>query len=140
MNAAEYATRLRSRQAEATEATICHGYDTESAKACESAIAIEDADLNDPRRINTLWLVELLLKNRGGLHRLLRRQAAQAGLLPRLLAISITGFVLFGVTMSLVLTVANRWPSLTPIATMIDHPAQRLISFNPIDSTWGNLG
>src|SRR4051812_28373922 len=113
MNAAEYATRVRSRQLMDSEAAICRGYDTESTSACESEVTIDDADFNEGRTINTLGLVELLLKNRQGLHRLLRRHAAHAQLLPRLLAISLTGFVLFGVTMSLVLTVANRWPSLT---------------------------
>jgi hypothetical protein len=140
MNAAEYATRVRSRQAADAETAICEGYDTESASTCHSAFKTDDVELNAVGESNTLGLVELLLKNRRGLHQLLRRQAAHPRLLPRLLAISLTGFILFGVTMSLVLTVANRWPSLTPIATMIDHPAQRLISFNPIHSTWGNLG
>lgn len=140
MNAAEYATRVRSRQAADAKNAICHGYDTESATACESAFTTDDADFANVREFNTLGLVELLLKNRRGLHQLLRRQAAQAGLLPRLLAISLTGFVLYGVTMSLVLTVANQWPSLTAIATMIDAPAQRLISFDPIQSSWGQLG
>lgn len=140
MNAAEYATRVRSRQAAEAEAAICRGYDTESANAGESALKIEDADLKDVNETNTLGLVELLLKNRRGLHQLLRRPAAHAGLLPRLLAISLTGFVLFGVTMSLVLTVANRWPSLTAIATAIDHPTHGLISFDPIHSPWGKLG
>src|SRR5215207_10229936 len=125
MNAAEYARRVRGRQATDAEATVCQGYDTESVGSCESALTIDDADLDTTKPVNTLGLVELLLKNRRGLHQLLRRSTAHAGLLPRLLAISLTGFVLFGVTMSLVLTVANRWPSLTAIATMIDHPAQR---------------
>src|SRR5215210_5329138 len=101
MNAAEYATRVRSRRA--AEAAICQGYDTESANACEPAFTTDDVDLGDAGKINTFGLIELLLKNRRGLHQLLRRDAAQAGLLPRLLAISLTGFVLFGVTMSLVL-------------------------------------
>src|SRR4051812_3320198 len=140
MNAAEYATRVRSRQLLDSEAAICQGYDTESANARESEVTIDDADIGDGTKINTLNLVELLLKNRQGLHRLLRRQAAHAGLLPRLLAISLTGFVLFGVTMSLVLTVANRWPSLTAIATVIDQPTHKLISFNAIHSSWGKLG
>src|SRR4051794_12354184 len=113
MNAAEYATRVRNRRAADPEATICQGYDTESAHSCESELTTDDLDLNNVGITNTLGLVELLLKNRRGLHQLLRRQAAHVGLLPRLLAISLTGFVLFGVTMSLVLTVANRWPSLT---------------------------
>jgi hypothetical protein len=123
-----------------SEAAICQGHDTESAKARESETTIDDANFSDGMKINTLNLVELLLKNRQGLHRLLRHQASHAGLLPRLLAISLTGFVLFGVTMSLVLTVANRWPSLTAIATVIDQPTQKLISFDVIHSSWGKLG
>src|SRR3954463_16472428 len=140
MNAAEYATRLRTRQAADAQAAICQGYDTESAIGLESEFTIDDAWLDDAGGIKTLGLVELLLKNRRGLHQLLRRQSAHAGLLPRLLAISLTGFVLFGVTMSLVLTVANRWPSLTAIATLIDQPTHKLISFNAIHSSWGKLG
>jgi hypothetical protein len=130
MNAAEYATRVRSRQAA----------DTESANARESAFTTEDSDFKDARSINTLGLVELLLKDRRRLHQVLRQSTAHAGLLPRLLTISLIGFVLFGVTMSLVLTAANRWPSLTAIATAIDHPADRLISFDPITSSRGKLG
>jgi hypothetical protein len=140
MNAAEYATLLRTRQAADAEAAICQGYDTESASACASAFTIDEAWLDEVGGIRTLDLVELLLKNRRGLHQLLRRQSAHAGLLPRLLAISLTGFVLFGVTMSLVLTVANRWPSLTAIATAIDQPTHGLISFDAITSAWGKLG
>src|SRR4051794_33110282 len=101
MNAAEYATRVRSRQAADAEAAICQGYDTESANAYEPAFTTDAEDLGDASTINTFGLIELLLKNRRGLHQLLRQDAAYAGLLPRLLAISLTGFVLFGVTMSL---------------------------------------
>src|SRR5258705_5397153 len=101
MNAAEYAIRVRNRQAADAEAAICQGYDTESASACESAFTIDEACLDDAGGIKTLGLGELLLKNRRGLHQLLRRQAAPAGLLPRVLAISLTGFVLFGRASSL---------------------------------------
>lgn len=65
---------------------------------------------------HTLSLVELILKDRIGLHRLLRTQALHVALLPRFLAIALAGFVLFGVAMSLVLTVSERWPVLPGIA------------------------
>jgi hypothetical protein len=61
-------------------------------------------------------------------------------LLPRLLAIAITGFVLFGIVMSLALAVSNHWPSLTAIANLIDNPNTGLITFNRIESAWGKLG
>jgi hypothetical protein len=41
--------------------------------------------------------------------------------------------------MSLVLTAAAVWPSLTAIATWIEAPAPVPLSFKPIDSTWGSL-
>jgi hypothetical protein len=93
----------------------------------------------DSANLHTLGLAELLLKNRRGLHQVLRDRSLHAVLLPRFLAIALTGFVLFGVTMSLVFTVSHRWPALTAIATWIDAPAQRLITFNRITSPWGKL-
>jgi hypothetical protein len=140
MNATEYATRVRSRQAEDAEAATCREAGLAQVGPCESTFATDEVDLSDVGDINTLGLVELLLKNRRGLHQVLRRETAHAALLLRLLAISLTGFVLFGVTMSLVLTVANRWPSLTAIATLIDKPSNGLISFDAITSPWGKLG
>jgi len=59
-------------------------------------------------------------------------------MLPRLLGIAMVGFVLFGVTMSLVLSVANRWPALTTIPRgLMRHPPIFLLDV--IDSSWGKL-
>jgi hypothetical protein len=83
--------------------------------------------------------VELLLKDRRRLYQLLRIQSTPAMLLPRLLAIALAGFVLFGVAMSLVLTATGRWPSLTKIETWLDTPSAAPLVFKEIDSTWGKL-
>src|SRR5688572_6579850 len=56
-------------------------------------------DAIEPRDVTLLALVELLLKDRWRLYRLIRVPAASAALLPRLLAIALAGFVLFGVAM-----------------------------------------
>jgi hypothetical protein len=80
-----------------------------------------------------------VLKNRRSLHHLLRNPAMHAVLLPRLLAMALSGFALFGLIMSLVLTASNRWPALSAISTWIDAPTTQLISFHAIDSTWGKL-
>jgi hypothetical protein len=93
----------------------------------------------NPREITMLALVELVLKDRWRLYRMLRIPSAATLLLPRLLAISLAGFVLFGVAMSLVLTVAGRWPSLTAIAAWLDTPAATPLAFNAIESSWGHL-
>jgi hypothetical protein len=135
MNASEYVARVRSRQ------TIGVG------AANDEEIYLEPVDepVDEPAAvaavadISTLGLVELLLKNRFGLHQVLRQRTAHAVLLPRLLAIALTGFILFGVTMSLVLTVSNRWPALTAIDAWIDAPSSGLLSFEAVDSQWGKL-
>ena len=93
----------------------------------------------DVRQITMLELVELVLKDRRRLYRLLRDPAASTALLPRLLAIALAGFVLFGVAMSLVLTVSGRWPSLTALATWVDVGSEAPLSFTTIESRFGHL-
>jgi hypothetical protein len=93
----------------------------------------------DPRSFTLLPLIELLLKDRWRLYRVLRVSSAPAVLLPRLLAIALAGFVLFGLAMSLVLTVAGRWPSLAPIEPWLDSSSAVPMSFNEIESSWGGL-
>jgi hypothetical protein len=55
------------------------------------------------------------------------------------LAIALAGFVLFGVSMSLVLTVADRWPSLTSLTTWVDEPLAMPLEFKAIESAQGKL-
>jgi hypothetical protein len=140
MNAAEYVSRLRSRQENGMQAAVPQEFGLEPTLPGEPSGAIEDTTRVNASEIRTLGVAELLLKNRQRLHRILRDHNVHEALLPRLLAIALTGFVLFGVTMSLVLTVSDRWPSLTAIATVIEAPTQGLISFEAIDSPWGKLG
>jgi hypothetical protein len=87
----------------------------------------------DPTELHTLALVELILKNPRRLHQALRSRTAQAVMLPRLLAIALTGFVLFGITLSLLLTVSGRWPALTAVATWLKSPSAPLITFDAVD-------
>jgi hypothetical protein len=93
----------------------------------------------DARQLTMLALVELVLKDRRRLYRLLREPAASTALLPRLLAIALAGFVLFGVAMSLVLSVSGRWPSLTALATWVDVGSEAPLSFTTIQSRFGHL-
>lgn len=95
----------------------------------------------DPRQLTTLTLVELVLKDRPQLYRALRVPAATPVLLPRLLAISLTGFVLFGVAMSLVFTATGHWPTLTALPTWLETPRSTLLAFTPINiAGWGKIG
>lgn len=138
MNAAEYVTRVRGRQLCGEGGSSYQEIALTPVVASRSAESTDEAVV-DLKQLNTLGLVELLLKNRRGLHRVLRDETTHAGLLPRLLAIALVGFVLFGVTMSLVLTVSGRWPTLTAIATWTDAPTSRLFGFDAITSPAGKL-
>src|SRR5207253_4388157 len=125
---------LKERQSIAPDEPLLSEIDFVSSPTAELTASIDDVRPVDASEIQTFGLVELLLKNRRRLHRILRDPATHAVVLPRLLAIALMGFVLFGITMSLVLTVANRWPSLTPIATWLEAPTSRLLSVESIDS------
>jgi hypothetical protein len=142
MNATEYVARVGSRQTTGADLGTYRDVDAERtspvfapAQDClDSALLVVE-----PGDLHTLGLVELLLKNGRGLHRILRDRSLHGALLPRFLAIALTGFVLFGITMSLVLTVSGRWPVLTAIATWIDVPASHLIAYKTIASPLGKL-
>ena len=138
MNATEYVDRVRCRQLLDEDPANAQEPQVDSTLKLDSEIAAKDFQ-TEPSDIRILGLVELVLKKRQELHRVLRDRTKHAELLPRLLAISLTGFALFGVTMSLVLSVAGRWPALTAIATWIDKPATNLITFKAISSPWGHL-
>jgi hypothetical protein len=100
--------------------------------------AVELTSIDEPadvHSLSTIALVELLLKDRWRLYRLLRVSAASAVMLPRLLGIALAGYVLFGVTMSVVMAAAGTWPALTSIAAWIDSPATAPIAFAPIGSS-----
>ena len=87
-----------------------------------------------PAESTPIGLIDLLLKNQPRLHKLLRIPTLQVTFLPKLLGISLAGFLLFGVAMSLVLTVAHTWPELTAISTWLKSPKHPLVDFEPIES------
>jgi hypothetical protein len=91
----------------------------------------------EPVRTGLLDLVELILKRRERLEQALRDHALQALLVPRFLAISILGFVLFGVALSLVFTAAGQWPRLFALRDVISGDAPRILAFEPLASSTG---
>lgn len=79
--------------------------------------------------LSVLGLVELILKRRDTLDRLIRDPNLQPILLPRFLAISLIGFVFFGVAMSLVLTSSHVWPELASITHKLRGTTDSLVTF-----------
>ncbi len=71
----------------------------------------------DPRAKD---LVELMLKNRRRLDSLLRDEAHAPDLIPRLLAVAVTGFAIFGIAATLILNLGGVPPSWVPRARWSD--------------------
>ena len=139
MYASEYAQEPQVGLSVGTQ-TITH----EPSEPCSGSPRNESSNFDgiaqtNPHDLTMPVLVELLLKDRRRLFRMLRLEAAPAILLPRLLVIALAGFLLFGLAMSVVLTAADCWPSLTSLTTWVDQPLSMPLEFKAIESTHGKL-
>lgn len=91
-----------------------------------------------------LEIVELILKNRPRLEKVLRDETVQGELLPRFLGVALSGFTLFGIATAIVISSVGVWPVLTPIKTVLAGTGDPLIRFIPraeglgIISAWQN--
>ncbi len=81
------------------------------------------ASTNDPQTID---LVELMLKDRRRLDALIREDSLAPELIPRLLAVALTGFTMFGIATTLILNLEPSLPAWVPRASWSD-------------GTWANL-
>jgi hypothetical protein len=81
------------------------------------------ASTNDPK---TTDLVELMLKDRRRLDALIRENSLAPELIPRLLAVALTGFTMFGIAATLILNLEPALPAWVPRARWSD-------------GTWANL-
>jgi hypothetical protein len=80
-----------------------------------------------------LSLVEMILKHPKSLEALVRRPDAQASLVPRLLAISLTSFTLYGVTMAIVIGASGLNIELREMKDVLDRGGS-LILIQPAES------
>ncbi|HVW01543.1 MAG TPA: hypothetical protein VHB77_14420, partial [Planctomycetaceae bacterium] len=74
-------------------------------------------------------VVDLILKRPGELNKRVRDPALSGELVPRFLAISLGGFTLFGVAMSLAISAAGVWPELHAVAACLNDTALRPLEF-----------
>jgi hypothetical protein len=88
----------------------------------------------EPTKTGVADLVELILKRRDRLEQLIRDPSLQSVLLPKFLAISLIGFVFFGVALSLVFTSAGQWPRLAAIRDIVAGEAQSVATFDSFAS------
>lgn len=69
---------------------------------------------------STLGLVEMVLKDPRQLDLLLRDEVRLPELIPRMLAIAMAGFTVYGLVLTLVLNLAAIWPAWVPLARWDD--------------------
>ncbi len=79
-----------------------------------------------------LAVVELILKNRPALERIIRDPTLAAEMIPRFLAISIIGFTLFGVAMAIIIPSVGMTLEFASIQSVIEGTAPTLIRFEPL--------
>src|SRR5258708_3488857 len=79
-----------------------------------------------------LAVVELILKNRPSLERVIRDPSMAAEMIPRFLAVSLIGFPLFGVAMALIIHSVGTSLELASIKAVLDGTAPTLIRFEPL--------
>ncbi len=95
--------------------------------------------VEQPVKSDVLGLVELILKRRDHLEKLIREPGLQSQLVPRFLAISLIGFVLYGVAISLVFNSANEWPRFTPIKDLVTGSESTIVFFDTVGVREGRL-
>lgn len=95
---------------------------------------------DEPLRTSLLGIVELILKRRDRLEWLIRQGSLQSQLVPKFLAIALTGFVFFGVALSLVFTSAGQWPRLMAIEDLLAGHAASAVSFDVLAATESRFG
>jgi hypothetical protein len=84
---------------------------------------------------DTPHLVELILKDRYALNRLLAIDGNKVELATRFLGIALTSFLLFGVAMSVACDAAGVWPKLTPLAQWLDDPSLEFVTYQAAPET-----
>ena len=104
--------------------------DKTETESCEEPNLLEDVFQQKSIDDSHVGLIELILKNRSLLHKLIRDPSLQPVLISRFVAISIIGFAFFGVAMTLVLNSADLWPQLSPVKSWLDGKQGLLIRFH----------
>ncbi|MGE5190945.1 MAG: hypothetical protein ACM3U2_00470 [Deltaproteobacteria bacterium] len=84
-----------------------------------------------------LELVELILKDRPRLERVIRDPSLAAELIPRFLAVSLVGFTLFGVAMALVVHAVGVRLELASMKAVLEGTAPGLVRFEPLGARSG---
>src|SRR5437868_1203589 len=94
----------------------------------ETSVA-SDATLTEVSAPGVFGLVELILKDRPRLERIIHDPSLSAELIPRFLAAALMGFTLFGVTLAIVLAAVGVEVKLHSVAGVLEGESLLLIDF-----------
>ena len=92
------------------------------------SLEVVDAD-GDDASPTIAGLVDLLLKDQPRLNAIARAKDRQREMVPRLLAVGLLGYAVFGVALALAFTAIGRWPTLEPIAVWLEKPEHSPVGF-----------
>ncbi len=119
----------------------CEPQDESEGHSRDDCAASFETDISDPTNEKDVFqpvaspkmlaLVELILKDRPRLERVIRDPALAAELIPRFLAVSLVGFTLFGVTMALVIHAVGVRLHLASMKEVLEGTSASLIQFEP---------
>lgn len=101
----------------------------EKSDDCENVEPAEAVVFNNTGWPGAMGIVELILKDRPRLHRVIRDPRSHADVIPRFLAISLVGFAFYGVAMSVVLHSSGLWPKLADVKEWFSAAHGPLIMF-----------
>ena len=139
MQATKYVKRLKEKQG--SDTTSCREIAEEplfdevvSENVLEHENVSEEVTVETAGPQKLIGIVELILKQRPTLDRLIRDPSRQRELMTRFLAISLIGFTFFGIAMVLVLTTTSVWPQLASIDSVLQNGG-RLIEFDAIEGS-----
>ena len=131
LNIRERLTSLRAAHA-AAETGFCGAAPSDSigTAGCETA----DAPLETVAPPRFLEIVELILKDRPRLERIIGDPWLSAELIPRFLAVALMGFTLFGIALAIIVESIGIRMELTSVRTILQPSESALIQFNPAPS------
>lgn len=103
-------------------------------KDFEELQVFEENILNGVPAPRLFDLVELILKDRPRLERIIRDSSLAGELIPRFLAISLVGFTFFGISLALIISAVGVRIDLMSIKQALEGTAPRLMSFDHNES------
>ena len=109
-----------------------HDAATESTASTPPSARIPTAEDVSEDDLTLFGLVELILKDRPRLEAAIRQRSWQPTVIPRLLAISLASFVLFGVSMAVVMSASGLAIELAAVDAALNG-GQTLWSYRPVD-------